>query len=181
MQVCRELRPRDLQALLLDAAVWLCCDDDTVYKLDTLCFGNLDGGAGTAAYVRRHLEAAGRPVQGDKAVRLSLDEAFFMAYALELLTVHDLRGGAAVPLDTSVRARRGLRPNANPHLHPTPPHTAWVLFRLLAQPSATACAERRVAVPPCWLVSPIPSHSVTPPNPPTHPAGTVATPAPAAP
>lgn len=127
------------------------------------------------------MQAAGAPVSGDKAVRLSLDEAFFMAYALELLTVHDLRGGAAVPLDTSVRARRGLRPNANPHLHPTPPHTAWVLFRLLAQPSATACAERRVAVPPCWLVSPIPSHSVTPPNPPTHPAGTVATPAPAAP
>lgn len=89
-QVCRELRPRDLQALLLDAAVWLCCDDDVVYKLDTLCFGNLDGGAGTAAYVRQHLEAAGRPVQGDKAVRLSLDEAFFMAYALGILTVHEL-------------------------------------------------------------------------------------------
>ncbi|PRW57103.1 tRNA-splicing endonuclease subunit Sen2 [Chlorella sorokiniana] len=90
LEVCRELRPRDLQALLLDAAVWLCCDDDTVYKLDTLCFGNLDGGAGTAAYVRQHLEAAGWPVQGDKAVRLSLDEAFFMAYALGILTVHEL-------------------------------------------------------------------------------------------
>lgn len=88
--MCRELRPRSLQALLLDAAAWLCCDDDTVHKLDTLCFGNLDGGAGTAAYVRQLLEAAGRPVHGDKAVRLSLDEAFFMAYALGILTVHEL-------------------------------------------------------------------------------------------
>lgn len=45
-QVCRELQPRGLQALLLDAGVWLCCDDDTVHQLDTLCFGNLDGGTG---------------------------------------------------------------------------------------------------------------------------------------
>lgn len=109
LQVCRELRPRRLQGLLLDAAVWLCCDDEVVHSLDTLCFGNLDGGAGTAAHVRGLLEAAGAPVSGDKAVRLSLDEAFFMAYALELLTVHDLRGGAAVPLDTSALWRRLLQ------------------------------------------------------------------------
>lgn len=116
--MCRELRPRDLQALLLDAAVWLCCDDDVVYKLDTLCFGNLDGGAGTAAYVRQHLEAAGRPVQGDKAVRLSLDEAFFMAFALGILTVHELEpagsgaagssaGGSGAVAATGAAARAG--------------------------------------------------------------------------
>lgn len=99
----RELKPRALQALLLDAAVWLCCDDDVVHKLDTLCFGNLDGGGGTAAHVRQALEAAGQAIgPGDKAVRLSLDEAFFMAYALDMLAVHDLVDGAAVPLDTTV-------------------------------------------------------------------------------
>lgn len=112
-QVCRELRPRDLQALLLDAAVWLCCDDEVVYKLDTLCFGNLDGGAGTAAYVRQHLEAAGRPVQGDKAVRLSLDEAFFMAYALGILTVHEL-GPACSGAPSSTAADAGSAGAAEP-------------------------------------------------------------------
>lgn len=96
LQVCRELKPRNLQALLLDAAVWLCCDEDVAHKLDTLCFGNLDGGVGTAAYVRQVLEAAGQAVQGDRAVRLSLDEAFFMAYALEIMEVHEVpQGGAA--------------------------------------------------------------------------------------
>lgn len=39
LQVCRELRPLALQALLLDAAVWLCCDGDVCHKLDTLCLG----------------------------------------------------------------------------------------------------------------------------------------------
>lgn len=96
LQVCRELKPRNLQALLLDAAVWLCCDEDVAHKLDTLCFGNLDGGVGTAAYVREVLEASGQAVQGDRAVRLSLDEAFFMAYALEIMEVHEVpHGGAA--------------------------------------------------------------------------------------
>ncbi|KAI7836749.1 hypothetical protein COHA_009387 [Chlorella ohadii] len=113
LEVCRELRPRDLQALLLDAAVWLCCDDEVVYKLDTLCFGNLDGGAGTAAYVRQHLEAAGRPVQGDKAVRLSLDEAFFMAYALGILTVHEL-GPACSGAPSSTAADAGSAGAAEP-------------------------------------------------------------------
>lgn len=109
-QVYRELAPLGLQALILDAAVWLCADDAVTHQLDTLCFGNLDGGAGTAAHVRAVLEGAGATVQpGDKAVRLSLDEAFFMAHALGLLTVHDLaEGGAAVPLDTTV-GLRGFR------------------------------------------------------------------------
>lgn len=110
-QVCRELRPRALQALLLDAAVWLVADEDVAYKLDTLCFGNMDGGAGTAAAVRAALEAGGAPCQpGGQAVRLSLDEAFFMAWALGILTVHEAPepggGGAAARLDDTVRERR---------------------------------------------------------------------------
>lgn len=107
--MCRELKPRNLQALLLDAAVWLCCDEEVAHKLDTLCFGNLDGGVGTAAFVRQVLEGAGQAVQGDRAVRLSLDEAFFMAYALEILEVHELpqqgaagAGAPAVALDITV-------------------------------------------------------------------------------
>lgn len=115
MQVCLELRPLALQALILDAAVWLVADDNVTHKLDTLCFGNLDGGGGTAAAVRAALEAGGAAVQpGDKAVRLSLDEAFFMVYAMGILTVHEAAegneaaegsggGGAAVALDTTVR------------------------------------------------------------------------------
>lgn len=101
-QVYSELKPRNLQALILDAAVWMCCDEEVVHKLDTVCFGNVDGGSGTAAYVRERLEAAGQQIQGSKAVRLSVDEAFFMAYALEILAVHDLVDGAAVAMDTTV-------------------------------------------------------------------------------
>lgn len=101
--MCLELRPHNLQGLVLDASVWLCCDDKAVHLLDTLCFGNLDGGAGTAAYVRERLAAAGAPALGERAVRLSLDEAFFMAWALDLLAVHDLVGGQAVALDSTVR------------------------------------------------------------------------------
>lgn len=110
LQVYGELKPRGLQALILDAAVWLCCDDGVAHQLDTLCLGNMDGGAGTAAHVRRLLEEAGHAVEGDKAVRLSLDEAFFMAYALGILAVHDVVEGHAVALDTTVRGRlRGWR------------------------------------------------------------------------
>ena len=57
--------------------------------------------AGTAAYVRGLLEAGGAAVQGDQAVRLSLDEAFFMTWALDMLSVWDLVEGAAVRLDTT--------------------------------------------------------------------------------
>lgn len=110
--MCRELRPLGLQALLMDAAVWLVADDDVAYKLDTLCFGNVDGGAGTAAAVRAALQAGGAPCQpGERAVRLSLDEAFFMAYALGILAVHEAPepggGGAAARLDDTARGRLG--------------------------------------------------------------------------
>lgn len=106
LKVYGELKPRGLQALILDAAVWLCCDDGVAHQLDTLCLGNMDGGAGTAAHVRRLLEEAGHAVEGDKAVRLSLDEAFFMAYALGILAVHDVVEGHAVALDTTALWQR---------------------------------------------------------------------------
>lgn len=110
MQVIGQVKLRDLQAVLLDAAVWLCVDDDTVHKLDALCFGNLDGGGGTAEHVAALLSAAGAPVSGSKAVRLSLDEAFFMAYVLEMVTVFrpdPAQGGAAVRLDATVSGGGG--------------------------------------------------------------------------
>lgn len=67
--------------------------------------GNLDGGVGTAAHVRGVLAAAGAATSGDRAVRLSLDEAFYMVHALNILTVHEEAacGGAAVRLDSTVR------------------------------------------------------------------------------
>lgn len=73
--------------------------------------GNLDGGVGTAAHVRDVLAAAGAATSGDRAVRLSLDEAFFMVHALNILTVHEEGpgGGAAVRLDTTVSEAAGRR------------------------------------------------------------------------
>lgn len=106
MEVIDQLRgnlPHGLHALLLDGTCWVACDEAAVHSLNTLCLGNLDGGAGTAADVRQHLAAAGEAVAGTAAVRLSLDEAFFMAHALRLLTVHDLVDGRAVRLDATVR------------------------------------------------------------------------------
>jgi tRNA-intron lyase len=106
LQLFAKLRPRNLQAVLIDAAVWMATEDDVVHMLDCLCLGNLDGGTGTADHVRRLLLAAGVEVPGDKAVRLSIDEAFFMAYALEALTVHEEAGGAAAPLGVDALWRR---------------------------------------------------------------------------
>jgi len=99
LQLYAELKPRELQGVLLDAAVWVCAEDDVVHSLDCLCLGNLDGGTATADHVRDVLNAAGTSVPGDKAVRLSLDEAFFMVYALGILVVHDVIDNCAVKLD----------------------------------------------------------------------------------
>lgn len=92
----------ELHGLLRDSAVWMALDHDTVFKLDTLCFGNLDGGAGTAAGVQRRLGAD--RCRGLKAVRLALDEAFFMAHALGVLHVHAPAAAAdgAEQLDSDV-------------------------------------------------------------------------------
>ena len=100
LQLYDELKSRNLQAVLLDAAVWICAEDDVVHKLDCLCLGNLDGGTGTAAHVSALLSALGKPVSGVKCVRFSIDEAFFMSYALNCLVVHDEVDGAAIELDT---------------------------------------------------------------------------------
>ncbi len=100
LELYAELAPRRLRGLLLDGAVWLPVDDATCVILDALCFGNLDGGRGTAALVRAALAAAGAAQPpGEKAVRLSLDEAVFLAHALGLLTVHagDARFAASAP------------------------------------------------------------------------------------
>jgi tRNA splicing endonuclease len=100
LQLYGQLKPRNLHGVILDAAVYITVEDDIVHMLDCLCLGNLDGGSGTADHVRRLLHAAGVDIPGDKAVRLSLDEAFFMAYALEVLIVHNEAGDKAVRLDT---------------------------------------------------------------------------------
>lgn len=99
LELYEELQSEQLRGILLDAAVWICAKDDIIHKLDCLCLGNLDGGTGTAEYVRDLLEAAGVTVPGVKAVRLSLDEAFFMTYALECLSVYEIIQGAAMELD----------------------------------------------------------------------------------
>lgn len=97
-QVYKELKPLQLQGVLMGAAVWVCCDGSVAHKLDSLCFGNMDGGIGTATHVRRLLHEAGLPADGECAVRLSLDEAFFMAHALGILGVSEEAGARAAQL-----------------------------------------------------------------------------------
>lgn len=106
LQLYEALKARELHGILLDAAVWICAEDDVIHKLDCLCLGNLDGGSETANYVKDLLAAAKTDVKGLKAVRLSLDEAFFMAYGLECLQVHDVIDCATVKLDIDDLWRR---------------------------------------------------------------------------
>jgi hypothetical protein len=101
-----ELRKKDLQAVLIDAAVWLCLDTQTTHMFDCLCLGNLDGGPGMAAHVTAALKAGTKPVSGDRSVRLSLDEAFFLVHALGILKVHDIIDDVAVELDELTLWRR---------------------------------------------------------------------------
>lgn len=54
-QIVMQLEPCNLQGVLLGSAVWVCTDDATVGLLDALCFGNLDGGEGTAIHVHHLL------------------------------------------------------------------------------------------------------------------------------
>lgn len=71
----------------MDAAVWVCVSDDVVKQLDHACFGNLDGGHGMTAYIRDIMSNIGVELSETcrNTVRLSLDEAFFMHYALKVL------------------------------------------------------------------------------------------------
>lgn len=64
-QVVGQLKPHNLQGLLLGTAVWLACDGTAVYLLDTLCLGNLDGGEGTAQGVAQQLAATGAALAED--------------------------------------------------------------------------------------------------------------------
>lgn len=102
LQLYDELKPRGLKGLIMGTAVYLCVEYDIVKKLDALCFGNLDGGSGTAQEVKQTIEGLGCVVSGDMAVRISLDEAFFMAYGLGILTVYGHVEGAVQKLDTDV-------------------------------------------------------------------------------
>lgn len=106
-----DLKARNLHGVLIDSAVWICAQDDVVHALDCLCLGNLDGGAVMADHVRCLLLSSRDPkkVAGAKAVRLSLDEAFFMAFALQALTVHTTvegQDGGVAALDTDALWRR---------------------------------------------------------------------------
>jgi hypothetical protein len=102
LQMAEQLKARRLGGLILGSAVWLCVDAEVVHVFDCMCIGNLDGGVGTAAHVRQRLEATGRTVEGNMSVRLSVEEAFFMAYALGNLTVFDEQDGKAVELECEV-------------------------------------------------------------------------------
>jgi hypothetical protein len=101
-----DLQRRQLHGVLLGTTVYICTEPPVVHILDCLCLGNLDGGPGTAAHVRDLVAAAGVTLPGDRAVRLSIDEAFFMAHALQCLTVYDEIDGKGVPLDDEALWRR---------------------------------------------------------------------------
>ena len=103
LSLYEELQASSLSGCLLNTAVYIAVDDAIVHKLDCLCLGNLDGGSSTADYCNRLLQAAGvANANGPKAVRLSIDEAFFMHYALNCLTVYNVAidGKTAVKLGT---------------------------------------------------------------------------------
>lgn len=101
-----DLQRRQLHGVLLGTTVYICTEPAVVHTLDCLCLGNLDGGAATAAHVRNLLATASVTPTGDRSVRLSIDEAFFMAHALRCLTVYDEVGDKAVPLDDEALWRR---------------------------------------------------------------------------
>ncbi|KAL6780161.1 TIE1 [Auxenochlorella protothecoides x Auxenochlorella symbiontica] len=112
LEVIGTLAEPGLHGLLRDAVVWVCANDDEVHKLDTLCFGNLDGGPGTAAEVSSLIGVELCP--GANAVRLGLEEAFFLAHALGILSVHaelppPSAGEAAPCLDTEALWHRCMQ------------------------------------------------------------------------
>jgi len=114
LQLYSQLKSRDLQGVLVDTAVWICAEDNEVHVLDCLCLGNLDGGPGMAEYVADILlPCRGSTVPSRKAVRLSLDEAFFMTYALKILKVYDIVDGKAQVFDVVALWRRLLSARAD--------------------------------------------------------------------
>lgn len=91
LKLYSHLRNENLHALLIDTAVWLCVDQRTTHVLDCLCLGNLDGGPAMARHVASLLQGASPDVspesccEGGRSVRLSLEEAFFLQFALRVL------------------------------------------------------------------------------------------------
>lgn len=104
LKVYSEIKSSRLTGVILDTAVWLCVPSEIVKMLDSACFGNLDGGSGTATFIKDSLKSVDVDIEGDKAVRLSLDEAFFMHYALRCLTMYTAGAKTGQParlLDTA--------------------------------------------------------------------------------
>lgn len=96
LRIYSELQSEELKGLIIDSAVWVCVRHDVVKKLDHACLGNLDGGNQMTVYINETLNSN---IHG-KTVRLSLDEAFFMHYALGALSLFDHKENQT-PLNTS--------------------------------------------------------------------------------
>jgi len=90
LALARLIKQQNVQGLIIDTAVWICAEPSVINLMDEACFGHLDGGAGTARFVKEKLAAIGVAVTGHHTIRLGLDEAFYMSYTLNNLTVFDL-------------------------------------------------------------------------------------------
>lgn len=90
LALARLIKQHNVQGLIIDTAVWICAEPFVINSMDEACFGHLDGGAGTARFVKEKLAAIDVTVTGHHTIRLALDEAFYMSYALNNLTVFDL-------------------------------------------------------------------------------------------
>jgi tRNA-intron lyase len=124
-----------LHGVLVDAAVWLVCSSAAVKSLDHICLGNLDGGHGMTAYLRQELKSIGVDVTGmECTVRLSLDEAFFMHFALAALDLYviDLDTGGKKSKDnvseTINDSRHGAETNMNSRIKRLGTQSAWKLM-----------------------------------------------------
>ena len=91
-QVLDQFAQGGLHGVVKSSAVWLCPGEAAIQRLDTLCFGNLDGGAGTGGEVRAALGP--ERCSGTQAVRLGLEEAFFLLHAVGVLRVYPAPEGA---------------------------------------------------------------------------------------
>jgi hypothetical protein len=106
------LKNDNLHGVLVDAAVWVVCGDNAVRSLDYICLGNLDGGHQMTDHLKTALESLGVDCSGTTAtVRFSLDEAFFVHYALNALHLYEMdinaeNTNAIVRLDTRAAWKR---------------------------------------------------------------------------
>ena len=101
------LKNDNLHGVLVDAAVWVVCGDNAVRSLDYICLGNLDGGHQMTDHLKTALESLGVDCSATTAtVRFSLDEAFFVHYALNALHLYELDYNADTP-DAIVRLDTG--------------------------------------------------------------------------